>query len=87
MKNTGNEQDISRPVDSFPNGSMVRIVSLDAGRESMARLCALGLVPGTRVRVLRNGENGPLKLRFRGSELALGRGLARKILVEQVGDD
>ena len=87
MKNTRNEHGIFKPVNSFPNESMVRIVTLDAGREAMSRLCALGLVPGTRVRIFKNGNNGPVKLRFRGSELVLGRGLAEKILVEQVKDD
>ncbi|MFP4084789.1 MAG: ferrous iron transport protein A [Desulfonatronovibrio sp.] len=68
-----------QPINYFPNGSMVRVVSLDAGKCAFSRLCAMGLVPGTLVQVFRNGK-GPVRLKFRDTELVLGRSFAEKII-------
>lgn len=45
------------------------------------RLCELGLNKGTPVKVIKN-DFGPIILNLYGHKLALGRGLAKKILVE-----
>lgn len=45
------------------------------------RLCELGLNKGTPVKVIKN-DFGPVILNIYGHKLALGRGLAEKILVE-----
>lgn len=45
------------------------------------RLCELGLNQGTPVKVIKN-DFGPIILNIYGHKLALGRGLAEKILVE-----
>jgi len=49
------------------------------------RLLDLGLVPGTRVMVLNNQNRGPILVEVRDSKMALGRGLASKILVYKIG--
>ncbi len=49
------------------------------------RLLDMGLVPGTRVMVLNNQNRGPMLVEVRGSKMALGRGLASKILVYKIG--
>jgi Fe2+ transport system protein FeoA len=49
----------------------------------LKRLTDLGLTPGTTVTVVKSAPfNGPLEVRFRGSRLAIGRGMAHRILVE-----
>ncbi len=46
------------------------------------RLEDMGITPGTRVRVVKSAPfRGPIELQVRGSRLAIGRGMARKILV------
>lgn len=45
------------------------------------RLCELGLNKGTPIKVIKN-DFGPIILNIYGHKLALGRGLAKKILVE-----
>lgn len=46
------------------------------------RLEDMGLTPGTRVTVVKSAPfRGPIELRVRGSRLAIGRGMARKIMV------
>jgi Fe2+ transport system protein FeoA len=45
----------------------------------------MGLVPGTRVKVINNQNRGPMLIEIRDSKMALGRGLASKILVYKIG--
>jgi len=51
------------------------------GRGKARRLMEMGLTPGSEVLVLRN-EAGPVLVRVRGVTIAMGRGLARSVLVE-----
>jgi Fe2+ transport system protein FeoA len=47
------------------------------------RLNDLGLTPGTKVTVIKSAPfNGPLEVSVRGSRLAIGRGMASRILVD-----
>jgi Fe2+ transport system protein FeoA len=47
------------------------------------RLNDLGLTPGTKVTVVKSAPfNGPLEVSVRGSRLAIGRGMANRILVD-----
>lgn len=61
-------------------GTMVRLVSVQGGRELRSRLADMGLVPGMELRVIRN-TGGPFIIAIKESRLALGRGMAQKILV------
>lgn len=61
----------------------VRIVSVNCGRGCSEKLSSLGLVPGTSVTVLSNA-GGPVVLDVKGSRLAIGRGMALRILVEAI---
>jgi Fe2+ transport system protein FeoA len=47
------------------------------------RLMDMGLTPGTRVTVVKSAPfHGPFEILVRGSRLALGRGMAERIVVE-----
>jgi Fe2+ transport system protein FeoA len=47
------------------------------------RLSDMGLTPGTKVTVVKSAPfNGPLEVNVRGSRLAIGRGMASRILVD-----
>jgi Fe2+ transport system protein FeoA len=47
------------------------------------RLTDLGLTPGTNITVVKSAPfNGPLEVNVRGSRLAIGRGMASRILVD-----
>jgi Fe2+ transport system protein FeoA len=48
------------------------------------RLMDMGLTPGTKVTVVKSAPfHGPFEVLVRGSRLALGRGMAERILVEK----
>lgn len=47
------------------------------------RLTDLGLTPGTKVTVVKSAPfKGPLEISVRGSRLAIGRGMASRIIVD-----
>lgn len=73
------------PLSACRRGETVRLVRIQAGRHLTRRLVELGLTPGVTMQVVhKNG--GPLLIAVRGARLALGRGVAEKILVEDVND-
>ena len=53
------------------------------GARCAKRLSDLGLTPGTKVTVVKSAPfSGPLEVCVRGSRLAIGRGMASRILVD-----
>lgn len=57
--------------------------SLEGGRGVMQRLTDMGLIPGERLKVLHNTGFGPVTVLIKGAKVALGHGLASKIIVEE----
>lgn len=70
----------------FDRGTTVRVVRIDAGRGLKQRLLSLGLVPGADIYVLDN-RHGPVKLCFNNSRIALGRGVAAKVMAAAAPGD
>ena len=66
-------------------GETVRVVSLSAGWGMQRRLGDLGLTPETEIKMISSGRPGPVVLEVRGSRLALGQGVASKIIVRPEG--
>jgi len=62
----------------------VRIVTILGGFKMKQRLADLGLNQGATIRVLNDSGHGALILAVKDSRLAIGRGMAHKILVEPV---
>ncbi len=62
----------------------VKIVAIDAGKGAERNLHSLGLHPGNIVSVVRKSQmGGPIVIEIRSTEIAIGRGLAKKIVVEE----
>ncbi len=69
------------PLTMLPLRRPARIVEVRAGRRLKERLAGLGIAPGNTVEVL-NDSGGPLLLAVGEARLALGRGMAHKVLVQ-----
>lgn len=70
----------------LPLGQHARILSIDCGRALSRRLMEMGLLPGTRVRVVRVAPLGdPIELRVRNYSLSLRREEAKRIEVGPEG--
>ena len=67
-------------------GQQAEIVSIDSERRLSRRLMEMGLLPGTRVRVVRVAPLGdPIELRVRNYSLSVRRAEAAKIAVASEG--
>jgi len=62
-------------------GREVTVVAIEGGRGLCSRLAALGLLPGSRLKVTGN-LGGPVLVEVKGSRISLGRGMARKVRVK-----
>jgi Fe2+ transport system protein FeoA len=66
-------------------GEKGRIKDIRGGRMAIQRLYDLGLTIGTVVAIKNKAIfGGPVELLVRGSDLALGRGIAAKIIVQRL---
>ena len=70
------------PLSNLSSGEEAIVEEFLGGRGLCTRLYAMGITPGVKIRVL--SIAGPILLEVRGSKLALGRGMASKILVRKV---
>lgn len=70
------------PLSLAPCGECLRLVSIEGGHMLRRRLAELGLNVGSEVRVLQSYGGGPMILAVKeDARMAIGRGMAHKILV------
>jgi ferrous iron transport protein A len=70
------------PLALMQSGTKATLRAIRGGRGLRGRLCALGLIPGAEVEVLRNGGGGPCVVSVGGNRIVLGRGMAMQIEVD-----
>lgn len=69
------------PLAVAAEGELLRIAAIDPGKRFQHRLLDLGLAVGAEIRIVRRGGDGPLLIGINDTRLALGHGMAAKILV------
>ncbi len=72
---------VTLPLSELPTGARAKVVKVSGGRYLTMRLFQMGLMPGSEVEVVSN-TFGPILVRVKGTVMAIGRGMASKILVE-----
>jgi ferrous iron transport protein A len=68
-------------LDLLQTGQRGVIQSLEGGSGFISRISAMGFTPETMVRMVSRRSSGPVLVYLRDTEVALGRGEARKINV------
>lgn len=70
-----------------PTGRTVRLAGINAGCGLKSRLAAMGMVGNVEIFVVSNGSPGPFIINVKGTRIAIGRGMAHKVMVscEQTG--
>lgn len=71
-------------LELAPPGAHVRVVEIRHHSGQARRLMELGVVPGAVIKVVSNSA-GPIVIEVSSARFAVGRGLARRIIVEVVG--
>jgi Fe2+ transport system protein FeoA len=74
------------PLSMVAPGERVRLLKINAGEGLAGRLSALGLTPGVELTIVQDA-GGPLLLAVRDSRLAVGRGMAQKMVVELISGE
>jgi ferrous iron transport protein A len=70
------------PLSDADEGQTVSIVNIIAGRGLRARLTSLGLLPKSRITMLRKNGSSPFVIRIKNTRMAIGRQIADKIMVK-----
>lgn len=70
-------------LERLAAGARGVVRQLGGGRDFARRLAGLGVALGTEAKVLQNRGRGPMLVLVRGTRIALGRGEASKIMVEE----
>lgn len=70
-------------MSEMTTGEACTVLTFQGGCVLQGRLASLGFTPGTRVVMTQNYGHGPLIVSVRGTQVALGRGEAAKIIVER----
>ena len=69
-------------LDLIHKGSFVVVKSLSGGHDFLAKVAALGIYNGALLSVIKNSGKGPVLVSVHNTRVALGRGVAQKVLVE-----
>ncbi len=72
------------PLSNIKTGQKVKLIRVDAGEGLKSRLAALGMVPNVQITIINKDRPGPFVVSFKGSRIALGRGMTEKIMVRPI---
>ena len=71
-------------LSNIKTGKTVEVVRFDAGYRAMKRLNDMGIIPGEILEIIKNSVTCPVIVKVKGTKLVIGRGLAMKVIVEEV---
>ena len=71
------------PLGFLRAGCSAVVRDFHGAKELRQRLIALGLIHGTKINVVKNDEGSPLIISLGEGRLAIARGMALKIMVEE----
>jgi len=72
-------------LDQIIENRKAKVLDIQGGHGVRKRLSQMGIHPGDIITILRFGAlRGPILVEVHGSQVALGRGIASRIIVEEV---
>jgi ferrous iron transport protein A len=75
------------PLDEIEENKKAKVIDIQGGWGEKRRLNQMGIHPGDMVTVVRYGAlGGPMVIEVHGFQLALGRGVASQVFVEEVAE-
>jgi len=69
------------PLTELKDGASARVENILGGHAFLKRLSAMGIMPGEQLLKEFGQGHGPVVVLVRGARLALGRGMASKIIL------
>jgi ferrous iron transport protein A len=65
-------------------GKEFEVVSIEGGVNAFKKLKEMGIYPGVKIKVI-SVSNGPVIIGLGNTRIAIGRGIASKIMVKEIG--
>jgi ferrous iron transport protein A len=76
---------MQKTLDQVDENRKAKVIDIQGGQGIRQRLSQMGIHPGDTITILRYGAlRGPILIEIHGSQVALGRGIASRIIVEEV---
>ena len=72
------------PLSSLRDCEKAKITTINGGRTVNLRMNELGFTSGANLKVIRNVGGGPIMVELKAGKIALGRGIAKKIMCEKL---
>lgn len=72
------------PLSIASEGEWVRIIGINSGKNLLKRLITIGLMVGTEIQISQREKQAGLIVRCGETRVALGLGMANKIIVEPI---
>lgn len=66
------------------SGEEFEVTTIQGGRGFLKKLMEMGIYPGIKVRIILNVGNGPIIIGLHDTRIALGKGMAAKIIVRKL---
>ncbi len=77
--------DAGETMTLYDANGKVKVISIEGGRQSLLKLYSLGIKEGEIVEVKRRGPmHGPVVVNINGRDVAIGRGMALRVIVRKV---
>lgn len=73
---------MERQLTSMQQGDKIKVVSFNSGRLMKERLISMGLHIGAEIEIVQKDLSGPYIIAVKECRLAIGQGMAQKIMVE-----
>ena len=74
-----------KSLNALAPGTQALVHQLQGGHRFVSRMAAMGFTPGAEITIVQNYGRGPLIVAIRDTRIALGRGEAKRVLVEVRG--
>ena len=74
----------SLPLAFLPEGASGTVHKVQGGNGSSRHLEEMGFAPSAMVKVLKSSQSGAILVLVKNSRVALGRGMAMKILIKSI---
>jgi DtxR family transcriptional regulator, Mn-dependent transcriptional regulator len=78
---TTNVSEEKIPLSNLKSGQFGTINTYLGKRSMLGRFLSLGFTPGSQVKMVKNYKTGPLLVKIHDTSIAIGRGLAEKIII------
>lgn len=71
-------------LDKLTDNRKAVIVDINGGKTLFSKLSSMGIYPGEKIKKISSFNNGPVIVEVKSTKVAIGRGMASKVIVKEV---